>query len=162
MEECRVFETEFRGFRKSDVLAYIDELRREQQNEREEFEKQTAVLSEQLAAVQKEVSALQQQLDEAIAAADENTRIAEMEERCAALEQEKTALTLQTEELQQAVAALWKEKSELAAAAAHAEERWERLQSLGRAVCKELAAEAEDTPQASTEAPKKTMEQWLF
>lgn len=161
MEECRVFETEFRGFRKSDVLDYIDELRREQQSEREEFEKQTAVLSQQLSEAQEKVAELSQQLEEAKAAADENTRIAEMEERCEALEQEKTALTLQTQELQQAVAALWKEKSELAAAATHAEERLERLQTLSRAVYKELAEEA-PAEEAPTEAPKKTMEQWLF
>ncbi len=161
MEECRVFETEFRGFRKSDVLDYIDELRREQQTEREEFEKQTAVLSQQLSEAQEKVAELSQQLEEAKAAADENTRIAQMEERCEALEQEKTALTLQTQELQQAVAALWKEKSELAAAATHAEERLERLQTLSRAVYKELAEEAE-AEEAPTEAPKKTMEQWLF
>lgn len=157
-----MFETEFRGFRKSQVLDYIDELRREQQSEREEFEKQTAVLSEQLAAERENVSALQQQLEEAKIAADENVQIAALEERCEALEQEKTALTLQTEELQQAVAALWKEKSELAAAAAHAEERLERLQTLGRAVYKELAEQVGAEEDVPTQAPKKTMEQWLF
>ena len=161
MEECRTFETEFRGFRKSDVLTYIDELRSEQQHEREEWENQIAVLSQQVAEEKEKTAALSQQLEEAKAAADENVRIAEMEERCDALEQEKTALTLQTEELQQAVAALWKEKSELAAAATHATERLERLQTLSRAVCKELAVEAEPE-EAATESPKKAMEQWLF
>ncbi len=161
MDECRVFETEFRGFRKSDVLTYIDELRREQQTVREELENQMAVLSQQVAEEQAKNAELLQQLDEAKAAADENVQIAALEQRCDALEQEKTALTLQTEELQQAVAALWKEKSELAAAATHAEERLERLQTLGRAVCKELAVEVE-AEEVPAEAPKKTMEQWLF
>lgn len=161
MEECRVFETEFRGFRKSDVLDYIDELRREQQTAREEWESQIAALSQQVAEEQAKNSELSQQLEEAKIAADENVQIAALEERCEALEQEKTALTLQTEELQQAVAALWKEKSELAAAATHAEEKLERLQTLGRAVYKELAVEAEKE-EAAAEAPKKTMEQWLF
>lgn len=160
MDECRVFETEFRGFRKSDVLAYIDELRREQQNEREELGRQIATLSQQVAEEKEKNATLQQQLEEAKIAADENIQITALGERCDALEQEKTALTLQTEELQQAVAALWKEKSELAAAATHAQERLERLQTLGRAVYKELAVEAEE--ETPTEAPRKPMEQWLF
>lgn len=158
MEECRVFETEFRGFRKSDVLSYIDELRGEQQAEREDWEAQKASLQEQLSAEKETVAALQQQLDELKAATAENVLF----ERCEALEQEKTALTLQTEELQQAVAALWKEKSELSAAVAHSTQRLERLQTLGREVYKELAVEEETQPPEQTEVPRKTMEQWLF
>lgn len=166
MEECRVFETEFRGFRKQDVLDYIDGLRGEQQQEREAWEAERAALSEELLSEKEKAAEIQKQLEEALARLAD-TEITAVTERCEALEQEKEALLLQVEEVHQALVTLWNEKSEQEKAFAEAEERLNRLQTLGQAVCKELAVEVpaeidEAEEQAKKEQERKQMEQWLF
>jgi hypothetical protein len=157
-----VFETEFRGFRKRDVLDYIDGLRNEQQQEREAWEAERAALSEELLLEKEKAAETQKQLEE-VSARLSSAEITAVTERCEALEQEKEALLLQVEEVHQALVALWNEKSEREKAFAEAEERLNRLQTLGQAVYKELAVEVDEAEeQAKKERERKQMEQWLF
>lgn len=184
VDDCRVFETEFRGFRKQDVLNYIDELRTEQQKEREEREATECALREELAAEKQKTAALEQQLaqgQETVPQAGTGEWQALLEQersRREALEQEKEEWAAQTAQTHQAIAALHSEKQELSQKLEEAENRLQRLQDLGQALCAELApvlpAEEAEKPteteqispspqeQPNTEPAARPMAQWLF
>lgn len=90
MAENGFFKTAFRGFRKEDVLNYIDSLNAEHCEETEALQTEKTQLAAQLSVLQQQLPALQEQAD---AAAQLQQALEQAEGRLALLEQENDALT---------------------------------------------------------------------
>lgn len=190
MAEQGLFKTVVRGFRKEDVLAYIDEMLAERSCQELELNGQIDSLQKQLAEakVKQEAVKENEQLTAQVEELKSQVEIltAQVAEVTAQLEQERGAsaaatmrdaeLSEQLEQSHQAIAALWEEKAELQKQVDATTSQIEQLRILGEDFCRrvtELLPEQPAVPEstATTEPfvidspstqPAKPMERWLF
>ena len=190
MAEYGMFKTALRGFRKEDVLAYIDEMLAERSRQELELQGQIEVLQKQLAEaqVQKEAVLENERLTTQLAECKGQVEVltAQVAEVTAQLEEERGAseaatmrdaeLSEQLEQSHQAIAALWEEKAELQKQINETTELIERLHAVGTDFCRQVAellpeqeGEATESPvepplvvDMPSAEPSKPMERWLF
>lgn len=190
MAEQGMFKTALRGFRKEDVLAYIDEMLAERSRQELELQGQIETLQKQLAEAQVQQEAVREnerltaQLEEYKGQVEVLT--AQVAEVTAQLEQERGAseaatmrdaeLSEQLEQSHQAIAALWDEKAELQKQVDETTERIEQLHAVGVDFCRQvselLPQQTSETVAPTPEQPPlvidmpsaepKPMERWLF
>lgn len=190
MAEYGMFKTALRGFRKEDVLAYIDEMLAERSRQELELQGQIEVLQKQLAEaqVQKEAVLENERLTTQLAECKGQVEVltAQVAEVTAQLEEERGAseaatmrdaeLSEQLEQSHQAIAALWEEKAELQKQINETTELIERLHAVGTDFCRQVAELLPEQEGEATESsvepplvvdmpsaePSKPMERWLF
>ena len=166
MAEYGMFKTSMRGFRKEDVLAYIDGLMKEKSKEAEAADERIAALEAELA----EANVNQ-------AAVEENERL--MSE-VAALREQVSALTAKLEEVQgasdaasardaelsaeleqshQAITALWEEKAVLQEKLEKAQASFVQLREVGEEFCRQVTSllPAEEPMEAMVESVVETV-----
>lgn len=104
MAENGFFATAFRGFKKEDVLTYIDSLNAEHCEELSALQQEVAALKEQNEKLSADVPAMQAELETVRAAAAEaetlRTTLEQTEQRAAALEDEKRVLESKVADLE--------------------------------------------------------------
>ena len=189
MAEQGLFKTAMRGFRKEDVLNYIDELLAAQSAEREGWESRLEALTKELAEanVQKEavlenetlkarLEVLEQQLSDA---AEQVTalslRLETAEAANQAASENESAIAGELEEARQTIAALSEEKDALEAKLSNADVLAEQLRAIGAEFCHRIqdvvpTEEAEPEITTAEQAIQKAafddagpkMESWLF
>ena len=169
MAEHGMFKTALRGFRKEDVLAYVDEMLSERSQKELELQGQIEQLQQQLAEAQvqqeailenehliAEIAQLKEQAELLTAQVAEVTQQLEQERgETAAATMRDAELTEQLEQSHQAIAALWDEKAELQKQIDQSKEQVLSLRSLGEEFCRrvmDLLPEAE--PPKAEEAPE--------
>ena len=189
MAEQGLFKTAMRGFRKEDVLNYIDELLAAQSAEREGWESRLEALTKELAEanVQKEavlenetlktrLEALEQQLSDAaeqVTALSLKLETAEAANQAAS--ENETAIASELEEARQTIATLSEEKETLEAKLSNADVLAEQLRAIGAEFCRRIqdvvpTEEAETVVTTAEQAIQKAafedagpkMESWLF
>ncbi len=175
MAEYGMFKTAMRGFRKEDVLAYIDELMSEKTKEAESFQAQIDALEVQLAeakvqraAVEEnerltaEVSALQEQVQALTAQVSETeAKLVEAQGATDAASARDAELSEQLEQSHQAITSLWQEKAVLQEQINKTGEVFAQLRAVGEDFCRQVTAlmpaevsQTEEEPTASvTEEP---------
>lgn len=189
MAEYGMFKTALRGFRKEDVLAYIDEMLAERSRQELELQNQIESLQQQLAEakVQREAVLENERLTAQVKELKEQAEIltAQVAEVTAQLEQEQSTsaaatmrdaeLSDQLEQSHQAIAKLWEEKARLQEQVDASVSQMMQLRSLGEEFCHRITAllpeqTAESETSVTTEQPvadvpstdSKPMERWLF
>lgn len=191
MTEYGMFKTALRGFRKEDVLAYIDELLAERSRRESELQGQIETLQKQLAEAQVQQEAVREnerltaQLEEykgqiEVLTAQVADVTAELERARGASEaatMRDAELSEQLEQSHQAIATLWEEKAELQKQVDATTERIEQLHAVGLDFCRQVAEllpeQAGETAEPVEEQlplvvdmpsaePRKPMERWLF
>ncbi len=190
MAEYGMFKTALRGFRKEDVLAYIDEMLAERSRQEIELQGQIEALQAQLAEAKVQQEAVRE--NERLTAELEEYKgqvevlTAQVANVTAELEQARGAseaatmrdaeLSEQLEQSHQAIATLWEEKAELQKQVDATTERIEQLHAVGLDFCRqvaELLPEQADKTETTTDElplvvdmpstqPGKPMERWLF
>ncbi len=190
MAEYGMFKTALRGFRKEDVLAYIDEMLAERSRQELELQGQIETLQKQLAEAQVQKEAVRE--NERLTAELEECKgqvevlTAQVAEITAQLEQERgeseaatmrdAELSEQLEQSHQAIAALWEEKAELQKQVDETTERIEQLHAVGVDFCRQVSellpeqtsetvAPVPEQPPLVIDMPSaepKPMERWLF
>lgn len=191
MAEYGMFKTALRGFRKEDVLAYIDEILAERSRQELELQGQIESLQKQLveAQVQKEAVRENERLTAELAECKEQIEIltAQVADVTAELEQARGAseaasvrdaeLSEQLEQSHQAIATLWEEKAELQKQVDATTERIEQLHAVGMDFCRQVAELLPEQPNETaapvqeelplvvdtpSAQPGQHMERWLF
>ena len=154
MAEQGMFKTVMRGFRKEDVLRYIDEMMEEHSAQEQVLEKQLAELRTQLAEAQVEAEAVaenerltaevaeQKQRGDLLAAQvdDVTAQIEQVRNEALASEQRNAELTVQIEQLNRTIAQLQEEKAILGAQLAAKDAVLCEVRSLGEAFCEQVKA----------------------
>ncbi len=173
MAENGMFKTAMRGFRKEDVLAYIDELMSEKTKEAEAFAAQIAELQAQLADAKVQQAAVEEnerltgevaQLSEQVAAlsaqlSETAAKLAEVQGASDAANARDAELTEQLEQSHQAISALWEEKAVLQNRIEKTEAAFTQLREVGEEFCRQVTAllpaaeEAESTEESVAAAP---------
>lgn len=188
MAEQGLFKTAVRGFRKEDVLNYIDELLAAQSTERESWEARLQALTEELTAAQVQKAAVEENetlkarvelLEQQIATDAEQLSALSLQLETAqaanqAASESESAAAAQLEESQRTIAALREEKAALEEKLSATDALVDRLKAIGTEFCRQVNSvlpEDKDTTVITAEeaiekaafqdaAPK--MESWLF
>ncbi len=161
MAEYGMFKTSMRGFRKEDVLAFIDELMTEKTKEAEAFAAQIAKLESELAeakvqqaAVEEnerltgEVATLREQVAELTA------KLEEVQGASDAASARDAELTAELEQSHQAISALWEEKAGLQNRLEKTQAVFSQLREVGEEFCRQVTAllPAEEPVETATES----------
>ena len=146
MAEQGMFKTALRGFRKEDVLSYIDGIMAEHTVQ---LKAQVAELSEQVEALKVQVAEITAQCEQVQGAASgAEAREAELRE--------------QLEQSHQAVSGLWEEKAQLERRLEQTDELTRKLQAIGEDFCGKVKELLPDTAAQPTVETSKQMDRWLF
>ena len=165
MAEYGMFKTAMRGFRKEDVLAYIDELMAEKTKESESFQAQIAQSESQLAEAKVQKAAVEEnerlttevaQLKNQIAQLTEQltdtaAKLEEMQGASDAAHARDAELSEQLEQSHQAISALWEEKAVLQNEIDNTKAAFVQLREVGEEFCRQVTAllpQTEETPAA--------------
>lgn len=177
MAEQGMFKTAMRGFRKEDVLSYIDTLMAERTAQETLLNEQIEQLRQQLAEaqVQKEAVAENERLTAQVAELNAqvealSAQVAEVTAQLeaaqgvsAAGEARQSELAEQLEQAHQAISGLWEEKAQLQRQLEDSYQVARRVQELGEEFCRKVG---EVLPQPESSQPQseaaKPMERWLF
>lgn len=181
MEDQAIFRTVMRGFKKEDVLSYIDNLRLEHQKEADRWKTEaeqlrerlntanavaaampnddTARQDEQIAALQSKLAAVTAECEELKKASAETgvqkEELTALRQECDTLRREREVMEKQAEETAQAMASLWEQqclqKRRQEEIAAFAEQ----VRESGERLVKQATAFAEDTPAPVSAKPVK-------
>ncbi|MBR2338401.1 MAG: hypothetical protein IKA63_02920 [Clostridia bacterium] len=183
MGNRKFFRRAFRGFHRQDVLAYIDNLRAEQQREVEDLQAQLTRLQEQQATEPATDTQTTEQSEQAAVLAQQVEQLnreqaAERAEndalraKAADYEKEIQELRTQLEECNRTLASMWEEQRQLQQSAAAAQDFSADVRALGQELCERIEACArqrfggEIAPSAESEVPsnepQSDMERWLF
>ena len=191
MAENGLFKTAMRGFRKEDVLAYIDGLMATQSQQEEAFQAELDTLKQQLAEATVQQEAIRE--NEALSAEVERLKgqvtelNSQLAQAMAQLEQAQTDSTAvqardaelaeQLEQAHQATSALWEEKAQLERRLEKSDGLAEKLHTIGETFVRQVAELLPETQQRSlaaaeqpvvideplvTDTPASQMERWLF
>ena len=143
MAERKFFRTTFRGFSKEDVLAHIDTLRAQQQEELQDMQEQVELAKQESAAARAEADAV------IALPAEQLAELEQLREAVASYEQETAQLKHDLEESNRALAALWEQQNHLQAYITRADE----LIADAGAISAQLAARFEQYGQTAVAAP---------
>ncbi len=116
MAERKFFRTTFRGFSKEDVLAHIDTLRAQQQEELNSMQEQVELAQQESAAARAEADAV------IALPAEQLAELEQLREAVASYEKETAQLKHDLEESNRALAALWEQQNHLQAYITRADE----------------------------------------
>ncbi len=176
MAEQGMFKTALRGFRKEDVLSYIDGIMAEHTVQEEALKEQVAELDRQLAEarVQQEAVKENEQLKAQVAELSEQVealkvQVAEITAQCeqvqgaaSGAEAREAELREQLEQSHQAVSGLWEEKAQLERRLEQTDELTRKLQAIGEDFCGKVKELLPDTAAQPTVETTKQMDRWLF